>query len=66
MLNIDKAIVKTRNDILNVLNNSGIPLSILDLLLGEIKTALHAQVEANVSRMSEDTEANKNESTSGE
>ena len=65
-MNIDKAIVKTRNDILNVLNNSGIPLSILDLLLGEIKTALHAQVEANVSRMSEDTEANKNESTSGE
>lgn len=65
-MNIDKAIVKTRNDIINVLNNSGIPLSILDLLLGEIKTALHAQVEENVSRMSEDTEANKNESTSGE
>lgn len=49
-MNIDKAIAKTRNDIVNVLNNSGIPLSVLDLLLGEIKTALHAQVEANLSQ----------------
>ena len=36
----------TREKLLDVLSCSGLPLDVLDMLLGEIKTVVHAQAEA--------------------
>ena len=37
---------ETRGNIIKVLNESGLPLDVMDMLLGEIKSVVHAQAEA--------------------
>lgn len=36
---------ETRDSILQTLNNSGLPIDVMDMLLGEIRTVVHAQAE---------------------
>lgn len=42
---ISKAIRDTRDKIAEVLNNSGLPIDVMDLLMGEIKLSIHQQAE---------------------
>ena len=42
---ISVAIRYTRDKLLDVLNSSGIPIDILDMMLMQIQTAVHAQAE---------------------
>lgn len=37
---------ETRGNIIKALNESGLPLDVIDMMLGEIKNVVHAQAEA--------------------
>ena len=40
-----EAVRNTREQIVRILNTSGLPIDAMDLLIGEIKTIVHAQAE---------------------
>jgi len=57
---IDDSIIKTREAILKALNESGLSIGILDLIVGEIKTITHSQLERETLERATKTQQEEN------
>ena len=60
---ISIAIRETRDSIIDKLNGSGLPIDVLDMVLGEIKMVVHAQAEQEYAKQ---LEAYRNEVEDGQ
>lgn len=54
---------ETKDKIVDVLNGSGLPIDVLDMVLGEIKMVVHAQAEQEYAKQ---LEAYRNEVNDGQ
>ena len=54
---------ETKDKIVDVLNGSGLPIDVLDMVLGEIKMVVHAQAEQEYAKQ---LETYRNEVTDGQ
>ena len=54
---------ETKDKIVDVLNGSGLPIDVLDMVLGEIKMVVHAQAEQEYAKQ---VEAYKSEVDNGQ
>lgn len=54
---------ETKDKIVDVLNGSGLPIDVLDMVLGEIKMVVHAQAEQEYAKQ---LEAYRNEVEDGQ
>lgn len=50
-------ILETKTKIIKVLNESRLPLAVMDLILGEIKTGIINQLSLEIQHQKDDTEA---------
>ena len=46
MVSISIAIRQTKKNIVEILNKSGLPIDVIDMLLGELKEIVHTQAES--------------------
>ena len=54
------ALRETREKIITVLNGSGLPIDVMDMLLGDIKMSVHAQAESEYQTALKMSEEKKN------